>query len=470
MSSLHHIRSNQAHLDRSKAVMLAVALWAGLSICANAADRPTPDLEAGKAAYTQQCARCHGVSGQGNGVDAKRFYPRPRDLTLGVYKFRSTASGTPPTDEDLFQTITHGLPGSNMPDWQHLDEKTRWQLVTYLKSLSTIFAETKPEPVAVASDPGSKHADVQKGKQLYEQLGCVRCHGSSGRANGPSAATLVDDWGMPIRPANLTQGWSYRGGSDARAVMLRVLTGIDGTGMPSHAEAVSPEDGWHLAYYVTSLQETPHWNMIAHAAYVDAPLPNSLDDPRWDVAERTDVRLRNVVAPDGVWTLPPTVKAVTFQALYNDEAVAFRFSWDDPSQDAKVPPDGFALVLKPSAAQGDVVTLQAWPYVDAPQLDLCYWSADANTASETLTEDFDRLIGRKGPQTSLPSVSAYEDGRWRMMLVRPLEPTAPEGAAVLATDVLTSIAVALWDGGNSHARAVSPWVDVVLRKGHAKGK
>ena len=442
---------------------LALALWGGALVSADSAERPAPNPEAGNAAYLHSCARCHGVTGQGDGVDAKRFYPRPRNLTLGVYKFRSTASGTPPTDADLFQTITRGLPGSNMPDWQHLDEKTRWQLVDYLKSLSTFFDEVKPEPVKTVPDPGPARADRQKGQQLYEQLGCVRCHGANGRANGPSAPTLVDDWGMPIRPANLTQGWAFRGGSDERSVMMRVLTGIDGTGMPSHADVVSPEDAWHLAYYVTSLQETPRWNMIAHASYVRGALPTALDDSRWNAAERSDVRVRHVVTPDGVWASPPTVKAVSFQVLFNAEAVAFRFSWDDPSNDTQ-PPDRLALVLKPEGAQGDVVTLQAWPYAGAPRLDFCVWSSETNQASETLAEEFDSVIAPKAPQGTLTSVSGYEDGRWRLMVVRPLAQATPPSAARIVPEEFTSVAFVVWDGANPNARAVSPWMDVVLRK------
>ena len=192
-------------MHRIPATLITFVLCLGVADRVSA-DQPPEDAAAGQAAYAKSCARCHGVSGHGDGVDAKRFYPRPRDLALGVFKFRSTASGTPPSDEDLFRTITKGLPASNMPDWQHLDEHTRWQLVYYLKRLSPIFQQTKPAPITVAPDPGPQHADVAKGKALFTQLGCVACHGNAGRANGTSAAGLVDDLGYE-NPA---------GGLDAR--------------------------------------------------------------------------------------------------------------------------------------------------------------------------------------------------------------------------------------------------------------
>lgn len=450
---------NPSILKRSSVLALSLGCWATALVPVAWAERPAPDLKAGKAAYLQYCARCHGVEGRGDGVDAKRFYPRPRNFTLGVYKFRSTASGTPPTDEDLFASIAHGLPGTNMPDWPYLDEKTRWQLVNYLKSLAPIFEQTQPAPVEVATDPGSRGAELAHGKVLYEKLGCAACHGASGRANGSSASGLVDDWGMPIRPANLTQGWSYRGGSDPRAVMLRVLTGIDGAGMPSYAGAISPGEAWQLAYYVASLQEPTRWHLIVEAPHVAGTLPSSPDDPRWASADRADVRLRNAVNASGEWTVPSTVKVVSVDALSNDEAIAIRLTWDDPTQDAT---DRAALLLKPQTSQGDAVTLQAWPYLGGPTLDFCAWSAEAGHAWETLADDFDQVFPGEGSGVGLKSSARYTDARWQMVLQRAFAPGSPEGAATMTLETLTSIAFAAWDGGNPSARAVSPWIEIRL--------
>lgn len=450
-------------MSRVRCALLILSLLSiGPRTAAVAAERPATDLRVGEAAYRQSCARCHGVTGKGDGVEAKRFYPRPRDLTLGVYKFRSTASGTPPTDEDLFTSVTHGLPGTNMPDWLHLDEATRWQLVAYLKSLSPVF-EQPPQPLQVAADPGAKRADLAKGRALYEQLGCAACHGVAGRANGMSAAGLVDDWGMPIRPANLTHGWAYRGGSDARAVMLRLLSGIDGAGMPSYAEAISPEDAWHLAYYVVSLQEPPQWCRRAQAHRVEGGVPGTMDDVRWRQAEVMDVVVRHALDADGTWAQPATVQSVRVEMLHDGSDLALRVTWDDPTPDRGTPPDALALCLKPSGAEGDVVSLQVWPFAGSPRLDMSYWSADTQETVERVVGDFSSLLARTDPAPpTLTSQASYEEGRWRLVLRRPLAPSHPEAAAQLTPDRLGSMAVAIWDGGNPVARAVSPWVDVAL--------
>ena len=428
------------------------------------AARPQPDLEAGKAAYGQYCARCHGDAGKGDGVDSKRFYPRPRDLTLGKYKFRTTATGTVPTDEDLFHTLTYGLPGSNMPDWQFLDESIRWQLVEYLKSLSSVFQESPPGALSIPLDPGPKHADLSKGREVYEKLGCAACHGTKGRANGTSAAGLEDEWGMRIRPANLTQGWAYRGGSAAKDIVTRVLAGIDGANMPSYDGAITPpENVWQLAYYVESLQEKPHWNMIVHALKVDGELPEQSNDPRWQDAESTTLRIRNVVTREGEWQHPPTVRALVLQVAYNDEAVAFRIAWDDPSQETEGIPDALAILLKPQAIRGDVVTLQAWPYQGAPRLDATYWAANSPRAAAVLIENFEPLTPDAAAKGSLPANAAYEDGRWSLVVRHPLKPAVADGAAIQRDD-FTAVAFAVWDAGNANARAVSPWFDLMLKR------
>ena len=92
------------------------------------------------------------------------------------------------------------------------------------------------------------------------------------------------------------------------------------------------------------------------------------------------------------------------------------------------------------------------------------WSSETNQASEVLAEEFDSVIASKAPQGTLTSVSGYENGRWRLVLVRPLKPASPERTAAIVPEEFTSIAFAVWDGANPAARAVSPWIDVVLRK------
>ena len=93
------------------------------------------DAQAGKSVYEKKCALCHGDKGDGKGPAADLLEPRPRDFTTGVYKIRTTV-GKVPTDQDLFDVITRGMPGTFMPAWDVLAEKDRWSLVAYLKTFA----------------------------------------------------------------------------------------------------------------------------------------------------------------------------------------------------------------------------------------------------------------------------------------------------------------------------------------------
>ena len=71
-------------------------------------------ISLGRQVYSQQCTACHGVSGRGDGEAAYLLYPKPRDFVAARYRLVSTWERVP-TDRDLFDTITRGMPGSAMP-------------------------------------------------------------------------------------------------------------------------------------------------------------------------------------------------------------------------------------------------------------------------------------------------------------------------------------------------------------------
>jgi len=84
----------------------------------------------GKAVYTQYCVVCHGASGKGDGPLGVTLNPRPADLTLhglpGIH-----------TDEQLYDWITNGIPGSRMPAWKStISDTDRWNLVNYIRFLA----------------------------------------------------------------------------------------------------------------------------------------------------------------------------------------------------------------------------------------------------------------------------------------------------------------------------------------------
>lgn len=230
---------------------LALPLWAALALAGTSA----PDeLQAGKIVYRRACANCHGADGKGDGVAAPLLDPRPRDFTRGIFKFRTTPSGSVPTLDDLARTETHGIPGTAMGQWAELSTSDLRAVLLYVESLSDKFRGAPPTPIAIPAEPPFTAASVKQGAKLYTDLDCAKCHGPEGRGDGPSAAELKDEWGYPIRPADLTQGQRLKRGGTPQDVYLTLYTGLMGTPMPSYAGALeSSGQEWDLVHYVVSL-------------------------------------------------------------------------------------------------------------------------------------------------------------------------------------------------------------------------
>ncbi|MDE0010883.1 MAG: c-type cytochrome [Candidatus Poribacteria bacterium] len=218
-------------------LMLIIGIVVGTLCCVVTHAQNAPEAsERGKEVYEESCAHCHGTEGRGDGSAAENLLPRPRDFTRGLYKIRSTESGELPTDQDLYDIITEGMPGSSMPGWEtSLSADDRWELVAYIKTFHNGFKEREapPREITLAGQITYSEESVEIGKGLYTELGCIECHGNIGRGDGTSAPTLTDEWGFQTWPANLTHGWNYRGGSDTEDIFKRFIGGIAGSPMPA---------------------------------------------------------------------------------------------------------------------------------------------------------------------------------------------------------------------------------------------
>lgn len=203
--------------------------------------------------YEANCAVCHGAQGDGNGPAAAMFITRPRDFRTGVFKFRSTPSGSLPTDDDLLWTITHGLRWTGMIAQPELSDAERRAVVQYIKTFSPRFADEKPAlPIHVPRRPERNSKLIVEGERLFRDTDCATCHGERGRGDGPSAADMKDDWGWSIKPGDLS--WRpLKRGSALEQIYLTIATGMSGTPMPAFAESLQSQQIWALVYYLESL-------------------------------------------------------------------------------------------------------------------------------------------------------------------------------------------------------------------------
>lgn len=91
---------------------------------------------AGRGLYRKHCVACHGITGNGRGINATQGDVYPRDFRMGKFKFKTTARGAKPLREDLFQTIRGGIAGTSMARINELSDADVQALVDYVIYLS----------------------------------------------------------------------------------------------------------------------------------------------------------------------------------------------------------------------------------------------------------------------------------------------------------------------------------------------
>jgi mono/diheme cytochrome c family protein len=90
----------------------------------------------GESVFRQHCARCHGVTGDGESPAAHSQTPRPRDFRAGLFKWTSTKRRNKPTRHDLQETLRLGVPGTAMPPFDKLPVAERDSVVEYVRWLA----------------------------------------------------------------------------------------------------------------------------------------------------------------------------------------------------------------------------------------------------------------------------------------------------------------------------------------------
>lgn len=450
---------------------LLAAAGAGYALAGRAQAGPSEDSapaalrQQGQEIYQLRCAQCHGEEGRGDGPAAEFLLPRPRDFTQGQYKIRSTASGELPTDQDLLQVISRGMPGTSMPGWDMLTQGEKQGVVEHIKSLVLGGWEEPSAVMRASSRPSPSEQSIQRGRELYEENECWKCHGQEGRGDGPSAPTLTDFNEVPIRAANLTTGWTFRGGGSPQEVYMRLRTGLAGSPMPSFAEALSEEETWHLVNFVSSLgpAEAPEVQAVVRARLLEAGLPSSPDDPAWESVPSFRYPLGGQVIEDPR-LFTPSVAEIWVQALYDMQQIAFRVVWDDPSRspdEAWIPwsesqqADGLALQFPADWAPG-----KERPYFlgGSSRLPVVLWLWDAERGAREMVS---RGLGTESPLEDglLESQAVWEDGQWRVVLRRSRTASRP-GSLSFGEAQFIPIAFQAWDGSMGEGgkrRAASGW-------------
>jgi cytochrome c oxidase cbb3-type subunit 2 len=186
-------------------------------------------VQRGREVYLEYCVGCHGDSGMGNGPAAVRLITQPRDFTSGVYKFRSTDSGSLPLETDLYRTITRGLSGVSMPAFPLMPHRDKLAVIEYIKYLYPRWeAETgRRVVVPVPRAPGDVDTEhrVDRGRIVYVSMQCTQCHGTDGRGRGATQTEYVDAWGNKQKAHDFSRG-ALKGGNGPEDIYRTFHTGL----------------------------------------------------------------------------------------------------------------------------------------------------------------------------------------------------------------------------------------------------
>jgi mono/diheme cytochrome c family protein len=474
--------------------------------------------EAGKQLYSRYCAQCHGDKGDGEGHAAPHLQPRPRNFTLGKYKVRTTPNGALPTHQDLVSIIRRGMPYTSMPAWPTLTDEEVSNLAFFLTSFSPDFSnkENVPKPVDLPGAPRSTDQTVAAGKKLFEDTGCIRCHGNLGRGDGPSAPTLKDDWGHPIRAANLAEPWTFRGGSSREDIFRTMSTGFNGTPMPSFSDSLSVEQRWAITDYIASLSGSrePGYTNLVIAKHVQEPIDLNKGAASFASAPAARFAIVGQIM-EPVRSFHPPASSVVVQAIYDAESVALLVRWHDMSAEKggknglslPVPPEeeeapaaaegagganpfGDAVAAEPTAGQAkdpfaeetpatpasefsDAVAIQIPSEAPAGPRKPYFIFGDSQNSVDLWFFDLAgsapaRFTGRgsgdikPNDQAEVTGVASYDQGEWSVIFKRP---RASKSGATFSPGEFTPIAFSVWDGFSrerGNRRGLSLWYSIYV--------
>ncbi len=506
------------------------AVLLGLSIAAQPAtlsqEPPSlaPNLQAGQVVYEQHCAACHGMEGDGGGPASVWLFPRPRNFNAGLFKIKSTPGTALPTDEDLFNTLTRGMPGSSMPSFTYLSEQQRRDVVEYVKFLTAVtdssgkrvnrFAEAKATgqlapPIQVPPEPPVTVQSLAEGARLFSKLTCILCHGETGAGDGPNASTLKDTQGLYLPPRDFNTG-AFRGGHTGRDLFLRIAIGLAGTPMVAFDNKVmTDQERWAVVHYIQSLRRkdveindilAPTDDLV-HAPRIRARLPTDPADPFWEGMDPTRVTL------NPLWPEEDLIYAVAVRAVHDARRLVVLCTWKDPIVDGAAVriqdfQDAVALQFSmndnfPFLGMGDAANLvNIWQWkagwqqeAEGHRQDMpgaypsmhvdTYFATSYRTAvdagnplsiphrspiEDANARGFGTLASQPPSGQNVNGKGIWRDGSWSVLFVRDLESEQPDDVK-LAPGRAVPVAFAVWDGQNrdrNGRKVVSNWHKLVL--------
>lgn len=160
-----------------------------------------------------------------------------------------------------------------------------------------------------------------------------------------------------------------------------------------------------------------------------------------------------------------TIERATVEAAQTDDQLYLRLSWADATQDRSTGSlrafaDAIAIQMPSNASARPPIAMGG----SDNQVNVWYWAADNSTEELVAggagsTTQFD--------QNQIATDATYSDGRWHVVVSRPLDASA-ENRTAIPDDADMDVAIAVWNGSNmerSGQKAASDWHYLALGPG-----
>ncbi len=256
----------------------------------------------------------------------------------------------------------------------------------------------------------------------------------------------------------------------ALALVLVMAAGLTWIGIP----AVSPQ------------------GLFVRSHKVDGPVPVAPDDPMWDRVTPLTLPLSGQLITRPAWP-QPSVSAIAVRSVHNGKQIAFQLTWEDRTKNDRITPGTFRDSVALGLALGDAPAFFCMGQLDH-YVNIWQWKADWQTDIDLRAardRSPDQLGGVRRFETIPRRVSSVEallgggfstltptqyqgrvqgkalwkDGRWHVVMTRPLTTVDQENEAPLGPGRAQALVLAVWDGGiqeRNGQKAVSSWLQLML--------
>lgn len=197
------------------------------------APRSAPDVARGTTLYAQNCASCHGASGNGRGPDAAGLDPPPIAFTDKARANERSLFG-------LYQVVTQGLDGTAMTSFATMPDEDRWALAFHAGQLAYSPTDAqlgqrlwRDDPDIRARVPDLKALVTMTPAALGKAIGQNKADAVTAYLRAHPEAVIEASGGpgasLDIVQRNLSQSLAaYRRGDTAGAKQLALAAYLDG--------------------------------------------------------------------------------------------------------------------------------------------------------------------------------------------------------------------------------------------------